>query len=47
MTRKRVTIRGNRRVVYTRKSEAKRAKDRAPGSQKIYKTKEGYVVKNK
>lgn len=40
MTRIRVTTpSGKRRVAYTRKSEAKKAKHRAPRTQKIYKLK--------
>lgn len=47
MTRKRITIRGKRRVVYTTKAQAKRAKERAPGTQRIRKVKQGWVVSNK
>jgi hypothetical protein len=43
MVRKRVTIRGKRKVVYTRKSEAERAKDKAPGRNRVRKVKQGYI----
>jgi len=43
MVRKRITIGNKRKVVYSTKTEAERAKDKAPGRNRIRKTKKGYI----
>lgn len=43
MVRKIITINGKRKVVYTTKAQALKAKDKAPGRNRVRKIKQGYI----
>jgi hypothetical protein len=43
MVRKRITIGNKRKVVYSTKAQAERAKDKAPGRNRVRKVKQGWI----